>query len=63
MKVQLPQNHAGAYGMGLTAGTGLASHIVALTPLLQSLSLIASILAGFATVCWYIYKFATRNRK
>lgn len=61
MKV-IPQPHAGAVGTGVTVGTGFAARFVELTPLLQGISLLVSILAGLATVGWYVYKFLTRNK-
>lgn len=59
--MQLPQTHVGAVGTGLTISASLVTRAVEFTPVLQAASLLVSILAGLATVGWYVYKFINRK--
>lgn len=53
------QNHAGAVGAGVSAGAGMLSKVVAMTPELQALSIVISIVAGVLTVIWYVRRLFT----
>lgn len=61
MNLEFAQTHAGAAGIGVAVSAGFAANVVALTPLLQGISLIVSILAGCLSVIWYVLRFWNRK--
>lgn len=50
------QQHTGAVGAGVTAGTGVVGFIASAIPVLQALSLTVSVLVGLVTLVWYLLK-------
>lgn len=51
--------HVGAIGTGVAATMGLMAKVVELTPELQAISIVISIVAGLLTVVWYVRRFFT----
>jgi hypothetical protein len=51
------QQHTGAVGTTVTAGTGVLSILTNNIPTLQAISLVVSILVGLLTLAWYIRRF------
>lgn len=51
------QEHVGAIGTGVTAGSGLVAWATQAIPVFEVVSLFISCIVGVLTAAWYIRKF------
>lgn len=51
------QEHVGAIGTGVTAGTGIVAWATQAIPVFEVVSLFISCIVGVLTAAWYIRKF------